>query len=342
MPWMEEQSCSIAFTTYQAGKLFLMGRKTGGGYSAFERTFPRCMGVWSNGQSIWVSSLYQIWRLENVLRPGEIVDGFDRLYVPQVGYTTGDVDVHDVALDADGKPVFVNTLFSCLATVSETHSFVPLWMPPFVSKLAAEDRCHLNGIAMQNGQPKYATCCGQTDAAGAWREHRSSGGCVVDVATNQIICEGLSMPHSPRMAGDKLWLLESGSGFFGYVDAATGGFERVAFCSGYARGLAFVNEYAVIGLSKCRRDRTFGGLPLDKNLVERNAAARTALLIVDTRSGDVIHWIEIQGVIDELYDVAVLPHVVRPKAIGFKTREIASLVSINHGRGSERWTTVDE
>ena len=50
-----------------------------------------------------------------------------------------------------------NTLFSCLAAASPTHTFRPLWRPPFVSRLAPEDRCHLNGLALRDGEPRYVT-----------------------------------------------------------------------------------------------------------------------------------------------------------------------------------------
>ena len=101
--------------------------------------------------------------------------------MPQVGYVTGDLDIHDLAVDGSsaegsgapaggGRLVFVNTLFSCLATVSEKQSFLPLWRPPFVSKLAAEDRCHLNGLAMRGGKPAWVTAVSESDVADGWRE----------------------------------------------------------------------------------------------------------------------------------------------------------------------------
>lgn len=151
-----------------------------------------------------MSSLYQLWRFENVLEPGQQASGYDRLYVPQVGYTTGDLDIHDVAVEADGRVVFVNTLFGCLATTSPTHSFVPLWRRPFLSRLAAEDRCHLNGLALENGRAKYVTAVSQSDVADGWRDRRHDGGCVIDIHTNEVMATGLSMPHSPRVLGDKL------------------------------------------------------------------------------------------------------------------------------------------
>ncbi|MBT6274975.1 MAG: DUF4915 domain-containing protein, partial [Chromatiales bacterium] len=62
--WLAEQRVSLAFTTYQAGKLFLIGLNPQGRLSIFERTFSRCMGLAGNDQTLWMSTLYQMWRLE--------------------------------------------------------------------------------------------------------------------------------------------------------------------------------------------------------------------------------------------------------------------------------------
>jgi len=327
--WLAGQRLSLAFTTYQAGKLFFIGLQgPDGRLSIFERTFNRCMGLCADGDALWMTSLYQLWRFENALEPGQAQDGYDRLYVPQVGFVTGDLDIHDLAIDRDSRVVFVNTLFSCLATTDERHSFTPLWQPPFITKLAAEDRCHLNGLAMADGQPAYVTSVSQSDVADGWRDRRADGGCLLDVASGEVVVDGLSMPHSPRFHQDRLWLLDSGTGFFGTVDVDAGRFEPLVFCPGYARGLSFIGDFAVIGLSKPRHNNTFQGLPLDGNLAERDAEARCGLMVVDLRSGDAVHWLRIEGVVEELYDVTVLPGVVRPMALGFKTDEIRRVITV--------------
>ena len=343
--WLHEQNLSLAFTTYQAGKVFFIGLQPNGKLSVFERTFNRCMGLWAGGSTLLMSSLYQLWRFENALEKGPLHNGYDCLYVPQVGYVTGDLDVHDVVqvpptqsdrsspefprLRGPGEQVvFVNTLFSCLATVSETHSFVPLWQPPFITRLAAEDRCHLNGLALRDGQPRYVTAVSQSDVADGWRDRRKDGGCVVDTSSNEVILTGLSMPHSPRWYRDRLWLLNSGTGEFGYADLERGDFEPVAFCPGYLRGMAFCGDFAVVGISKPRQNKTFSGLALDERLQDKDAEPRCGLLAIDLRSGDIVHWLRLEGVVEELYDVAVLPGVRRPMAIGFKTDEIRRVVTI--------------
>ncbi|MBF0309127.1 MAG: TIGR03032 family protein [Magnetococcales bacterium] len=325
--WLEEMQLSLAFTTYQSGKLFLIGVQENGRLSVFERTFTRCMGLVGDEQTLYMSSLYQLWRFENILEAGQTHEGFDRLYVPRLAYTTGDVDAHDLALDHRGNLVFVNTLFSCLASPSLRYSFVPLWKPPFISRLAAEDRCHLNGLAMDQGRPRYVTAVARTDVTDGWRQHRHQGGLVMDTLENEVVAAGFSMPHSPRLHQGRLWLLDSGTGWFGYVDRQAGTFERVAFCPGYLRGMDFAKQYAIVGLSKPRHT-TFSGLPLDGALQERQVNAWCGLQVIDTVSGDVVHWLRLEGIVEELYDVAVLPGVRRPMALGLKNDQIRRIINI--------------
>ena len=329
--WLREQRLSLAFTTYQTGKLFLIGTKPDGKLSVFERTFERCMGlaVSPDAKTLWMSSIYQLWRFENAIPSGTTAPGgYDRLYVPQLGYTTGDVDAHDIALDREGRPLFVNTLFSCIAAPSETHNFRVVWKPPFITKLAAEDRCHLNGLALRDGAPAFVTAVSTTDVHEGWREKRRDGGVVIDVQANEIICRGLSMPHSPRWHDGKLYVLNSGAGEFGTVDPASGKFEPICFCPGYARGLAISGHFAIIGLSTCRENRTFSGLPLDDALAAKDVQPRCGLLVVDLRTGDIAHSLTIEGIVRELYDVAILPGVTMPSALGFKSDEIRRTITI--------------
>jgi uncharacterized protein (TIGR03032 family) len=328
--WMAERRVSLAFTTYQTGKLFMIGLQPNGRLSIFERTFNRCMGLYGDGQTLWMSTLYQLWRLENVVASGQLTsEGYDRLYVPQVGYTTGDVDAHDIVVTDEGQVVFANTLFNCLATISHTHSFAPIWKPRFISKLAAEDRCHMNGIALDHGKPRYVSAVSQSDIVDGWRDRRRDGGCVIDIESNELVSSGLSMPHSPRVYRDQLWLLNSGTGDFGRIDRSTGRFEPLAFCAGYLRGMAFTDDFAVVGLSRPRENKTFTGLGLDDKLAERDAEARCGLLVIDLRTMDIVHWLRIEGIVSELYDVVVLPNVMRPMLLGFKSDEIRRTISID-------------
>jgi uncharacterized protein (TIGR03032 family) len=330
--WLAGTASSIAFTTYQAGKLFLLGTRADGGFSIFERTFPRAMGlaITQDGRTLALATQYQVHRFDNVMPVGEVSsNGYDALYAPHAGWVTGDVDTHDVGFGADGRPIFVNTLFSCIAAVSDSHSFRPVWKPTFVSRLVAEDRCHLNGFALERGEPRFATAVSRSDVADGWRDRRADGGIVIDVNSQEIVASGLSMPHSPRLHEGRLWLLNSGAGEFGFVDLESGCFEGIAFCPGYARGLAFLENFAIVGLSLARENRAFSGLPLQGALEERNVAPRCGLAVIDLKRGEMVEWIRLEGVVHELYDVGVLPGVTRPSLIGFKSDEVRRVISID-------------
>jgi uncharacterized protein (TIGR03032 family) len=325
--WLGGERASLAFTTYQSGKLFLIGRKPDGRLSVFERTLERVMGLSATSTTLLLSTLYQVWRFENTILPGGEFQGYDAVYTPRESRVTGELDIHDMSVEDDGRLVFSNTLFNCVATLDPHHSFRPLWRPPWISSLVPEDRCHLNGLALRDGKLRYVTAVSRSDVTDGWRDKRRAGGVVVDVLTNEVVCEWLSMPHSPRWHRGSLYVIESGSGYFGRVDLEKRRFKRLAFCPGYARGLAFSGEFAVIGLSDRRENRTFQDLELEENLRARDAETRAGLLVVDLRSGATPHWLRLQGVVRELYDVTVLPGVARPMAVGFRTDEIRRYIS---------------
>ena len=321
--WLNQEKASLAFTTYQAGKIIFLGLNADGGLSVFERTFPRSMGLGLGpNREIWLSSLYQLWKFENFLEPGERKDNYDALYVPITGHTTGDIDVHDIHIGPDGKPVFVATRFNCLATLSDHGSFEVVWRPPFIDRIAAEDRCHLNGFAVENNVPKYASCVSQSNLVDGWRNGRRDGGVLVEIDSGEIVAGGLSMPHSPRLYRDKLWLVQSGTGEFGSIDLHTGRFCPICFLPGFARGLAFLGDHAIVGVSKPRENRTFEGLVLNERLLKEQAEPVCHLAVINLNTGDVEHSLTMEGVVQELYDVVAIPQIIRPMALGFKSDEI--------------------
>lgn len=137
------------------------------------------------------------------------------------------------------------------------------------------------------------------------------------------------MPHSPRLRGDRVRLADAGTGEVGFVDVSGGApvpgrFEAVCFQPGFLRGLAFCGppgsahgRWALTTLSPPREGGTFSGLPLDARLA-----------VIDTATGEAPHWVRLDGVVGELFDVAVLPGVRRPAAIGFKGDEIRRVIDI--------------
>lgn len=326
--WLAERNMCITFSTYQGGKLFFVGLNERGELAIFNRNLARVMGIAAHEHTLWVATLWQLWRFESALRHGQKHDSYDRYYVPQMAYTTGDIDVHDVAVARDGDPIFVSTLFSCIAKPDSKYSFIPVWKPPFITKYAAEDRCHLNGLAMRRGEPAYVTCVGRSDTNDGWREHRRTGGLIIDVVNNEIVCNGLSMPHSPRWHNGNLYVLNAGTGELGKVDLEIGRFIPITFCPGFVRGLSFIDNFAVVGLSKQRENRAFTDLMLDETLALRGVEARCAVQIVDLNRGDVVHELRLEGAIQELFDIAIIPGARNCGAVGFATEEIRRTISI--------------
>jgi uncharacterized protein (TIGR03032 family) len=325
--WLASQGLSLAFTSYQTGNLFLVGVTPNGSVSFHQQVYQRAMGVHAQTDRLYVGGLYQIWRLENVLAPDERANGhFDRLFVPRNAQTVGDVDVHEVSVDKSGRIVFVNTKFSCLATVSLKYGFRPIWKPEFISKLAAEDRCHLNGLAMQDGLPKYVTAVSRSDVLNGWRQRRHEGGVLIDVQTDRIVTDQLSMPHSPRVWNGQVYALDSGRGWLIRIDPATGKKEDIAFCPGFLRGMSIHNGFAIATVS-LPRDGTFSGLELDEALRKRDGDPWCGILVINLSSGDIVEHIKLDGAIRELFDVAVIPNAICPMAIGIDSPEISSMIT---------------
>ncbi|MEM8695952.1 MAG: TIGR03032 family protein [Pseudomonadota bacterium] len=327
--WLLSNRVSIAFTSYQTGQLFLVGVMANGTVSFNQQHFQRAMGLCYRAGRLYLGSLFQVWRLENMLRPGELGNkNFDMVLIPRNAQTIGDVDIHEVGVDADGHVLFVNTKYSCLAKFDLTHSFKPIWKPPFISKLVAEDRCHLNGLDLADGKPRYVTAVSRSDTVNGWRERREEGGVLIDVESGRIVTEQLSMPHSPRVHDGSVYVLDSGRGQLVRVDPESGERTDIAFCPGFLRGLAIHNGHAIVTISK-PRDGSFKGLALDGELKARDGEAWCGVLIVKLGTGDIVEWIRLDGHIAELFDVAAMPNVRCPMSLGPNTLEVRSNISFD-------------
>ena len=323
---------ALAITSYQSGRLYLLGRNPKGGLMINEQHFRRAMGMFYEDQTLYLAAQANIYRMENILRPGQVMDSqFTTCFVPRASHLIGAVNPHDVGVTKDDEILFVNTRYNCLAKVSRTHSFEPYWKPSFISEIVAEDRCHLNGMAMQDGVARYVSAVSTTDTDNGWRDHRRDGGVIIDLATDEIVCEGLSMPHTPKLFDDKLWLMNSGTGELGWVDFSkpdlSKRFTPVCFCPGFTRGLAFAGKYAFVGLSKPRHGH-FDGLALGEILSEADLEPWCGMQVVDLETGTCVEWFRIQGDISEIYGVEALPELLCPRSYGFATNDVLSIVTL--------------
>src|SRR5262245_30379069 len=203
---LHELGASLLVSTYQANKL-LVARAQGSGLSTLVRTFDKPMGLAVDSRRLALGTRKEVWLLRNAPDIAARVEPrgmHDACFLPRSCHVTGDIGVHEMAwgtaavaglptrletcgqLSAgsgdprrapegggEGEELWiVNTRFSCLCTLDPDYSFVPRWRPPFITALVAEDRCHLNGLAIDDGRPKYATALGATDTAGGWRANK--------------------------------------------------------------------------------------------------------------------------------------------------------------------------
>lgn len=329
--WLAERRIAVALTTGDTGRLVLVGAAPDGKLSLFLRTFDGAFGLHGNGQTLLMASAFQIWRFENTVAPGRSASGYDKLYVPRIAHTIGDVHAGDLAFAADGTILFANTLFSCVAAASTEFSFTPVWRPPFVTRLVPEDRCHLTGFALEDGLLRYVTAAAPSDQPGGWVRDIANAGLVMDAANDTTVARDLALPASPRLRDRRLWLNEAASGLFGFIHLNDGTFEEVAFCPGWLSGLAFVDGFAVVATSTVRNGRGMGGLPLEHNLETYRAKAQTALCVIDLARGEVAHWLRFDG-LPEIRDVAAMSETKRPAALGLAGEDIRRVLSIGPDR----------
>jgi uncharacterized protein (TIGR03032 family) len=345
-PLLRQLNVSLLVTTYQANKLLVV-RATQGGLSTLVRTFERPMGLAVDGHRLALGTRNQVWFLRNApdIAPHVEPAGLhDACFLPRSCHVTGDIGVHEMAWAGHVRRIdnpsyelwIVNTRFSCLCTLDPDYSFVPRWRPPFISALAAEDRCHLNGLAMvptdvgRIANPSYVTTLGATDTPDGWRQDKARGGCLIDVSSGEIVVPGLCMPHSPRWHDGRLWLLESGTGRLVLIDLANGRQHIVTELPGFARGLAFAGPYAFVGLSKIRATSAMDGVPP----AERREQLKCGVAVVDLRSGQSSALLEFQTAVEEIFDVQLLPGLRFPEVVGFQKETVHHTFIIPHEQHS--------
>src|SRR5579862_4023249 len=335
---LQELGMSVLVTTYQAGKLVML-RPDGDHLNTHFRGFNRPMGLAVDGDRLAIGTSVEIWEYHNAPAVARHLSSLiphpsslqDACFLPRSSVCTGDIQIHEMAWGTSGGEPgasatgggelwFINTRFSCLCTRSPIHSFKPRWRPPFISALAPEDRCHLNGLCMVQGRPAYVTALGTTDTPGGWRANKKSGGVLLDVASGEVIARGLSMPHSPRWYDGRLWVLDSGSGSIGWIDPATGKYETLTVLPGFTRGLDFCGPLAFIGLSQVRESAVFSGIAIaERPLAERSSG----VWVVNIHTGKTVAYVKFEDAVQEIFAVQVLPGVRCPDVINDQPRLIA-------------------
>ncbi len=314
VPILQHLGSSLLVSTYAAGKVATVGSGPEGLRLGFSN-FQRAMGVAVCAEGIAIGGPNLIWILRDAGQLSQQiapVGQYDRGFLARESFVTGNISVHEMSWGAGGELWVVNTLFSCLCTLHEDFNFVPRWQPSFITELAAQDRCHLNGMAMQDGNPKYVSALGTSDEARGWREGKSNGGVIIDVESGEIVASGFCMPHSPRIHQGRLFLLDSGRGQLVTVGLQSGQIDTVTQYPGYGRGMALLGQFAFIGMSKARETSVFGGVPI----CEDRSKMRCGVVVVDLVSGQSVAYLEFQTGVEEIFDVQVLCEVKNPIICG--------------------------
>lgn len=301
---------SLLVSTYQTNRLVSV-RARGSELNTHFREFEKPMGIAVAPGRFALGTRTELWDFRDVPAVTARLEppgAHDACYVPRNRHVTGEIAVHDIAFAA-GELWLVNTAFSCLATLDADHSFIPRWTPSFITALAPEDRCHLNGMAVRAGEVTHVTAFATSDEPAGWRANKASGGILIDVASSEVAIAGLSMPHSPRWHSGRLWLLESGRGTLALADPQSGRVETVCELPGFTRGLALAGGTAFVGLSQIRETATFGELPLTQRLQERQSGVWT----VDLQTGQVTGFLRFEDLVQEIFDVTLLPEARFPE-----------------------------
>ena len=234
----------------------------------------------------------------------------DACFIARSAHYSGMINTHDIAWGNDGLWV-VNSSFSCLCTVDPNWSFVPRWKPHFISELKPEDRCHLNGMALRDGKPAYATTFSKDDGPSMWRSAETFDGTLIDVAANRILIDGLVLPHSPRWHEKGVFYCNSGLGQICVYEPDTGNHSVLSEVPGFTRGMDIHGSILFVGLSRARETRVSRPTPLSR----KSDITRCGISLIHVKTGEEMGSIRFPRNVDQIYDVAVIPDCSFPELL---------------------------
>lgn len=299
---------SVVMGTRSMGDLIVLSVPNPDSVNFHIVNFPLCMGMDIQGDHLAVACQTDIREYHDMLvHPTIQSPVYQKCYSPRSISFTGDLDIHEMKYNSAGTPIFIASKYNCLGVPSATHSMKPVWQPKFIKELKPVDACHLNGLCMENGEAKYVSFFAPTAEPNGWRNMPFNSGMLWSVEEQEAVCTGLVQPHSPRLHEGELYVLNSGAGEFGRVDLQTGKYECIAFVGGYGRGLSFVGDYAIFGISKPRHNVYIDNFPLHDRLRALGEIDRCQLVTVNLKTGNVIPAVTFEGAARELFDTIVIP-----------------------------------
>jgi uncharacterized protein (TIGR03032 family) len=324
---LEQLGCSLVITNYQSSTVMTFSSLGDGRPVQMYAPFAAAMGLALEGDRLAVATQTEVFVLSNVrkLAPSfpKYPNLFDGYFIPRARYAVGECALHDMAF-AGLDILAVNTAYSCICRLDGFHSFVPVWHPPFITEIRPGDRCHLNGMALEGNEIRYATALGTTDEPRGWIADKLSGGVLLEVPSGKVLTSGLCMPHSPRLIGNRLYLIEAGTGTLVEIDRESGARRSVVTLPGFARGLAEHNGYFFIGLSLIRDSRPFTGLPVEHSGQELICG----VVAVEIATGQVVGTLRYTGGCSEIHDLHVMPGVRRLGICGWDSDTVTRAIDM--------------
>ena len=340
---------SLAVTSYQTHRLIFI-RSDGETIDTYFKTFQRPMGIYADSNRLTLGTFSQVLEFKRCddllmkIKNGDLdntdamprkllekdkekmqaliekrkqeleeVKKSDTLFLSRAALTTGMINIHDIAWGTEGLWV-VNSTFSCLSTLSTSFSFIAKWKPHFISEIIAEDRCHLNGMALKDGKPKYVTTFNKFNTRDSWTKCDKHDGTLMDVDTNEILIDGLIMPHSPRYNNGKVYVCDSGTGKILQYDPENGELTEIIKLQGFTRGLTFYGPLMFVGLSQSRASDIKKPAPITKEYEE----TYSGIWIINLKNYQEIAYIKFEGDVHQIYDIAIIPDALYPSLINIE------------------------
>lgn len=252
-------SLNLAISFYMDHSLAVWNSET---ENLVEVPIQRPMGMGFTDDGLYLGSRYGISWFDRIYYNKE-----DKwLYRQDLTKYLGFIDCHELVIFNE-QPIFANTLFSCLASVALTHDFSIFYQPGFIKNIIPEDHSHLNGIALENGLPRYITCFSPNNRPGfkSWKDKPLTG-CVWDLVSDRPVIDNLALPHSPRIIDGDLFVCDSGRGRV--LRRSGDELEAIANLRSFTRGMIATDDYIIVATSKIRENAC--NPQIDKSLLTEN------------------------------------------------------------------------
>lgn len=304
--WNALIKASLVVSTYWGNDVLTI---TNGNAEKIASDRPK--GIYYQKPYLKIATWGNLWTFREYTQPHitrQVDPDCDAIFVPKRFEETGNIGSREIAGN-----FIASSKLSCVVQLDDAFTVSPVWKPHWITDVVAEDRCHVNGIALdENGNLKYVTALGTGNKKESWRIEPVKG-CVIDVKSGRAIVDNLRMPHSPRIYQNQLWVCDSMRGELSIIDVKSKKRYPFVRLDAFVRGLAFWEDWAIVGLSKMRYAK---GSWI-------TAGDRCGLAAVNLKTANIDAVLTLKY--DEIFDVQILPFK-NPKIIDPRSTILDSLL----------------